>query len=1049
MRKKEIKERIISILLSSAMLLASFPAVPTFAYAMSGITDEYNTNLPQGSLSADDYEEVPSPGYITEKELEGIYKDLTLVGKYKLNYCGAGIISGWTFNNGWSWKNISLTSSGEYNISKVFSGYENSSGSILENKDNSRIYKAYLVVNTMDYVKNENQFNDITIFGPAGQKMKVGTEYLAYSARSASNSSTQSSRYISYSDITDFVKENGYGAYYVADIPFSIVNKDADIYCSWNIVVIEENDNIDIRALKLLMSYNITKGEYFADKNRNVGTLRLGLSLAGSGLQAKVTGKVNGQLLCNWTGCDYDFMVSYFGTSPDTNTPLDMTGTARSNLGFTCGLFSIDGVPIKTITAQKDTYALPLYWDTNYYEKGNVGAIHRKTVMNGSQTDTELINIGSDTSGAKFTIPNKTTSLYYIERHPYDQSGGGISFMGLGFDIDAPTYYTTLSYDKDEYYRTDEITLTAEFKNNSISSTLGLYDGDAVINVEKDMNIESVTATFTDEKGISTILPKSMININEENVVTVGFGPDEEKISQNKDSLKVIIKGHIAKGDGEKTYESTANVRGKLITSTGLKSQYVENASNGAAYHTMESDYKVTIDFNGGSYNTSDENALTENIEFEFRHKDKIYVSAVDESIAENLISCPAKDGYNFAGWEIVDSDGTVEKSKYLETEISAYMVDTSKLSAGNIVIKAKWTERKPPEIEIELSNHNWTNQKPVITAEAIDKGINIKEIVVISPEETIVAKDDKKVVCTIETEGERTYTVKVTDIDGNEVTDTVTTLYDISSPVINSNVSYSPSGDVIITINALDMLSGIAPNTLIVRNESGDIVKTGTDMIEISVPSDEEETFTVTVYDNAGNSYTTTVSASANLQISLPQIIIADGNEKKAEYIIGVKGKIFNGQAVIIYTPDSFEMSDGIRIFTAGINQERTVWLKEDIEMNEYSNSIGEINVDDMPAGSFSGNFNVTIILRNLTSEEMEAINNGEDAEIVLSKDASLAYSVNNLNENDNEASNNNIDTDNSDSENTDMNNTSDPDKNEIDNVEEDNEVSNVITEE
>ena len=328
-------------------------------------------------------------------------------------------------------------------------------------------------------------------------------------------------------------------------------------------------------------------------------------------------------------------------------------------------------------------------------------------------------------------------------------------------------------------------------------------------------------------------------------------------------------------------------------------------------------------------------------------------------------------------------------------------------------------------------------------------KVINIKEIIVISPEETIVAKDDKKVVCTIETEGERTYTVKVTDIDGNEVTDTVTTLYDISSPVINSNVSYSPSGDITITINALDMLSGIAPNTLIVKNESGDIVKTGTDMIEISVPSDEKETFTVTVYDNAGNSYTTTVSASANLQISLPQIIIADGNEKKAEYIIGVKGKIFNGQAVIIYTPDSFEMSDGIRTFAADINQEKTVWLKEDIEMNEYSNSIGEINVDDMPAGSFSGNFNVTIILRNLTSEEMEAINNGEDAEIVLSKDASLAYSVNNLNENDNEASNNNIDTNNSDSENTDMNNSSDSDKNEIGNAEEDNEVSNVIAEE
>lgn len=947
------KRKIVSILLSTVFLFASFPSAPTFAYSMSGITDEYNNNIPQHSLSASEYEEVESPGYVMEQQMEGVYKDITLVGKYKFNYCGAGSVSGWTWNNGWNWKEICYVNGSnktEYNFSKVFSEYENSSGSVLENKDNSRIYKAYLVINTIDYHKNVDKFNDIVILGPAGQKMTVGTECLIYKDTSADDLQVGGNRFTGYTDITDFVKDNGYGTYYVADIPFdNWSGEKGDTFCSWNIVVIEENDDIDIRALKLRMGFSMTRGEYDYESKGERPILTLGLSLADSGLQSKVSGDVKGQLLCNWAGSDFDFMYSYLSTSSNpqdlsSRKFLGMTGTARTSRGFTCGLFSINGTPIKTITAQKDTYALPLYWDTSYYIKQfgeDVGAIHRKTVMNGSQTDTELVDIGGINSVSTFTIPNKTTLLYYIERHPFDMSAGAIPFIGLNFDIDAPTYYTTLSYDKEEYYRTDEITLTAEFKNDSISSTLGLYDGDAVINVEKDMNIESVTATFTDEKGISTILPESMIDINEENVVTVGFGPDEEKISQNKDSLKVVIKGHIAKGDGEKTYESTTNVRGKLITSTGLKSQYVENASNGAAYHTMEPDYVFTVDFNGGEYLNTEGIKCTDNISYEFRHKDTLYVSAVsDTEYSDDLISGPSLEDNRFLCWEVIDGDGEVEKEVYPNTDIMAYVIHSSDFTPGNITIRAKWIEAMPPELTVAISPDTWTNTKPVIAAMAKDEGTGVKNISVYSPDGKAVAIGKNTVSYTVTTEGEQTYTIKSSDFAGNIAEKTVTSYYDITKPVLTVSADYEDwtNKDVTITVSASDTYSGIKEETLVIKNGAGHIVASGTDTLSYTDTTSGEETFTVEVYDNAGNCASTTICTK--IDTMMPTISIS-ANSPASDKSVTVNVSASDGEGSGLTSIKLYRIpagTSGYEVMSCTGNKSTLNYVSKDTETTEYA---------------------------------------------------------------------------------------------------------------
>lgn len=156
----------------------------------------------------------------------------------------------------------------------------------------------------------------------------------------------------------------------------------------------------------------------------------------------------------------------------------------------------------------------------------------------------------------------------------------------------------------------------------------------------------------------------------------------------------------------------------------------------------------------------------------------------------------------------------------------------------------------------------------------------------------------------------------------------------------------------------------------------------------EVELPSDETNYIfpNLPKYDSNGNAYKYTfdVDASnryqivfdedgnlivedylpANFSVTIPKIIVLDGNKGNADYTVSVNGTFYYNDTLTVIPESSLTLTDRSKISSmqADISQQKTVFMKED-DVASGTTANGSIQVDKTNfAGSWKGNFNFDI---------------------------------------------------------------------------------------
>lgn len=156
----------------------------------------------------------------------------------------------------------------------------------------------------------------------------------------------------------------------------------------------------------------------------------------------------------------------------------------------------------------------------------------------------------------------------------------------------------------------------------------------------------------------------------------------------------------------------------------------------------------------------------------------------------------------------------------------------------------------------------------------------------------------------------------------------------------------------------------------------------------EVELPSDETNYIfpNLPKYDSNGNAYKYTfdVDASnryqivfdedsnlivedylpANFSVTIPKIIVLDGNKGNADYTVSVNGTFYYNDTLTVIPESSLILTDRSKISSmqADISQQKTVFMKED-DVASGTTANGSIQVDKTNfAGSWKGNFNFDI---------------------------------------------------------------------------------------
>lgn len=394
----------------------------------------------------------------------------------------------------------------------------NSSSSVLTKpSSNAKVVRAYLMQQAYVEEGRESVLVDyaMTLKGPKGNSIKPKASKVFVSDRNLNSIG------VTYVDVTEFVKQQGFGKYEGWDIPYVTRGKwhDADNYASWRLIVICEDPDLPIRMLRMKMGSGSTTGKTIT------------LQLDGAGFVTKSSGNVSGQIIIGGGGGDVDVKSSTFDFKPSANSPTTQlttgsTGDMNRADGFLQAIVTHNGVP------RSDVRALG-------YRLSDHSPVHN--------TDLILMDVNSTQSNAKnghnayFVNNSNQITLSAITGNGYK---GNLDLFGILADIDSATYSSSLSHSEILYKNTD-ITMKARIVNNTQVNkpSLGVSGGYGLITVDNDLvlDLDNITAVYT-HNGVKTTLPKSMITVNG-NTIKVMFGANLQGKSYRGDSLEVTFHG--------------------------------------------------------------------------------------------------------------------------------------------------------------------------------------------------------------------------------------------------------------------------------------------------------------------------------------------------------------------------------------------------------------------------------------------------------------------------------------------------------------------------
>lgn len=587
-----------------------------------------------------------------------------LIGRYQLNYTGS--------SNEFAETNSYNISSGISHIN-VVSAYEegtyaSSSGAYLNGSYNQggSIYKAYLVIESSG-VSNLQNYPITLIYGGEDGTPKNGIK----------TAMTKHIIRIGYTDITDYIKENGYGWYYCCNIP-CVVN--SDISADWKIVVIEQNPNLNVRALKLQLGSLYTSTWQSA-------TIDL------DGITTKKVGTVTGQLLYNITDTD----GTNFGKLQVNSTNQYINLTSKN--GYRTSSSPLPGLKLRNTLPLKQLVNYP---NPRYYSGNNSSLTKtpgsKSVILTGS--DMELLDIDGTTNYHNITINNSMNSVSIrVNPSPYWVD---INMFGIVYDIDVPIYTSTQSTTPhDDYYAT----INGKVENISTQTQgIGLHNGKITVKVDKGLEILSTTAYFTGSDGTKVNLSDLMYEINHENnTITYIYGKDSSGRSLIGESITYTIETISTKLQNENildhTVQNEVTANGKLIYNYKDLDYQMDNIISNKSTATLQKPLILTIDPNGGTYENSNTTTTY-----------KLYAKETKQ------LSTPIKNGYTFTGWSSSEDDTEIHNNTITIKNKDITLTANWKLDELILTSKVNLNlANQKGGIELDWSNYNSTNKYFII----------------------------------------------------------------------------------------------------------------------------------------------------------------------------------------------------------------------------------------------------------------------------------------------------------------------------------------------
>lgn len=821
-------------------------------------------------------------------------------------------------------------------------------------------------------------------------------------------------------DVTNFVKENGYGWYYVCNIPYNYtaenVSTPVDHFADWKLVVIEENRIIPVRMLKLSIGCKniasegdsasiILKGEGIRTSKKNVtGQILFGVAGGDMGTQSMTTGEVYlPYKIRNYIG----YRCKNADEDIEYNSIITSSGIRSIENPFV-NISSRNGIPLKAdVIFEIPKYYNPemLTFSENFLDN---------TYMMGSG-DLELLDVNTsfqDFHNVAFLKDKENVEFQFKTLAPIALM---IDVLGICADIDIPEYTTNQeSIGHNEYYAT----INGNTKNTStLTDGIGLNNGQITVSVDKQLKILSTKATFVDINGKEYPLTKDMYSVNEENnTITYTFGKDKNGKSMIGEYLTYEIETVALESDTSNGYKKIANnevqVLGYLISNNVITDYWMDKVAWDTSSVQIKNPPKVLsvtlkVNPNGGIY------------------EDSVSVTEIKNLSNKETVSLsnPTRKGYTFTGWEIVgDTTATMDKSKitigYEDVEIKAnWKMNQYKITinpnGGTIdnktdtVIKTLdygteteipipkrlgyvfvgW-ENSTPDVEITGNKITVSDKDTILTAKWVLDSFDVTYIDVTPDGKELGRQVLKK---------NYNSTVKGSDI-GSDKSDnayyigygldswteatvtlegaTVYRFFEYQTVDMNSNLKWNDNNDA----------DGFRPSKYKLKlKQDGKVID------EVELPSDEtSHTFpNLPKYDSAGKPYhySFEVDASdrykinfdedgnlivedyqpANFSVIIPKMVVLDGKTGNAAYTVSVNGTFYYNDSLSVIPESSLTLNDRSNISSMGaiVSQQKTGFTKEDGVSNGITVN-GTISADrELFAGSWQGDFNFDIKFR------------------------------------------------------------------------------------
>ena len=386
----------------------------------------------------------------------------TRVGRYKINYIGN--------TNHYTWYSPDGGAVAKKIYNDLTDGYANSSMAALERSaDTSKIKYAYLVWQTR---AKQGITRSVGFITPGGGRYSIAPEYAINDWRVVGGNPGMRSMFCMAADVTEIVRNSGYGEYAVCNIPYFHWGDDGDrgggeAPGSWQMIVVEEDDSFPVRAVKLDMGAKFYLGKDFGSE----------LSF-GKGLKSKSVGAATGQVFFGASNSStYEAMTENIETYNERG---DAVGKVASNTTNSAGLYK-NGSLINVRDRDKGCIRMDL---------SNIDG-----------------NMGNQANRINLTVQNTGWTTSFL--------------LGMAVDIAYPDFVGTQTT---TVHSGSSATVGGEFCNVADTNDTGIYEGNMTVQLDSGLTPTGATAVVNGSTQIEGTINGNTVTFSGSEVASMMNG---------------------------------------------------------------------------------------------------------------------------------------------------------------------------------------------------------------------------------------------------------------------------------------------------------------------------------------------------------------------------------------------------------------------------------------------------------------------------------------------------------------------------------------------